>query len=68
MLDGKAMEGALSTQGSVKLFVSFAPYKLVLKNSIAQMEKPALACVQLVYDELVRMVGEKGGQLVVVVV
>ena len=32
--DGKAMEGALSTQGSVKLFVSFAPYKLVLKNSM----------------------------------
>ena len=34
VLDGKAMEGALSTQGSVKLFVSFAPYKLVLKNSM----------------------------------
>ena len=34
VLDGKAMEGALSTQGSVKLFVSFAPYKLVLKNGM----------------------------------
>ena len=34
VLEGKAMEGALSTQGSVKLFVSFAPYKLVLKNSM----------------------------------
>ena len=34
VLEGKAMEGALSTQGSVQLFVSFAPYKLVLKNSM----------------------------------
>jgi len=34
VLEGKAMEGALSTQGSVKLFVSFAPYKLVLKNGM----------------------------------
>ena len=34
VLSGKAVEGALDTQGSVKLFVSFAPYKLVLSNSM----------------------------------
>ena len=34
VLSGKAVEGALDTQGCVKLFVSFAPYKLVLSNSM----------------------------------
>jgi len=34
VLSGKAVEGVLDTQGSVKLFVSFAPYKLVLSNSM----------------------------------
>ena len=34
VVGGKAMEGALNTQGSVKLFASFAPLKLVLSNSM----------------------------------
>ena len=34
VVSGKAMEGALSTQGSVKLFASFAPLKLVLSSNM----------------------------------
>ena len=34
VVSGKAMQGALNTQGSVKLFASFAPLKLVLSNTM----------------------------------
>ena len=34
VVSGKAMEGALNTQGSVKLFASFAPLKLVLSSNV----------------------------------
>ena len=34
VVNGKAMEHALDTQGSVKLFVSFAPLKLILSDNV----------------------------------
>ena len=34
VVSGKAMEGALNTQGSVKLYVSFAPLKPLLSSSV----------------------------------
>jgi hypothetical protein len=40
------------------LFIPEAAFEMLVKSAIARLEEPALQCVELVYDELQRIVGQ----------
>jgi vacuolar protein sorting-associated protein 1 len=49
----------LGTQGSTPaLFVGTAAFEVIVKQQIKRLEEPGLKCCQLVYDELIRILGQ----------
>jgi vacuolar protein sorting-associated protein 1 len=52
-------------QGSTpSIFVGTAAFEVIVKQQIKRLEDPALKCCQLVYDELIRILGELLGKIV----
>jgi dynamin 1-like protein len=47
-----------SSGSSPALFVGTAAFELIVKKQIKRLEDPSLKCVSLVYDELVRILGQ----------
>lgn len=47
-----------SSGSSPALFVGTAAFELITKQQIKRLEEPSLKCVSLVYDELVRILGQ----------
>lgn len=47
-----------SSGPSPALFVGTAAFELIVKQQIRRLEDPSLKCVSLVYDELVRILGQ----------
>lgn len=47
-----------SSGSSPALFVGTAAFELVVKQQIRRLEDPSLKCVSLVYDELIRILGQ----------
>ncbi|KAK2746111.1 vacuolar protein sorting-associated protein 1 [Onygenales sp. PD_40] len=47
-----------SSGSSPALFVGTTAFELIVKQQIKRMEDPSLKCVSLVYDELVRILGQ----------
>lgn len=46
-------------QGSTPaLFVGTAAFEVIVKQQIKRLEEPSLKCCQLVYDELIRILGQ----------
>jgi len=53
-----------SSGSSPALFVGTAAFEVIVKQQIKRLEEPSLKCVALVYDELVRILGQLlGSQL-----
>jgi hypothetical protein len=49
----------LSAQGSTpSLFVGTTAFEVIVKQQIKRLEDPSLKCCQLVYDELIRILGQ----------
>ena len=49
----------VGVQGSSPaLFVGTAAFDVIVKQQIRRLEDPSLKCCQLVYDELIRILGE----------
>jgi vacuolar protein sorting-associated protein 1 len=47
------------SQGSTPaLFVGTAAFEVIVKQQIKRLEEPGLKCCQLVYDELIRILGQ----------
>ena len=40
------------------LFVGTSAFEVIVKQQIKRLEEPALRCTQLVYDELIRILGQ----------
>ena len=52
-------------QGSTPaLFVGTTAFEVIVKQQIKRLEEPALKCCQLVYDELIRILGQLLGKIV----
>ena len=52
-------------QGSTPaLFVGTTAFEVIVKQQIKRLEDPALKCCQLVYDELIRILGQLLGKIV----
>ena len=52
-------------QGSTPaLFVGTMAFEAIVKQQIKRLEEPALKCCQLVYDELIRILGQLLGKVV----
>src|ERR1700753_3802479 len=47
-----------SSGSSPALFVGTAAFEIIVKQQIKRLEEPSLKCVSLVYDELVRILGQ----------
>jgi hypothetical protein len=47
-----------SSGSSPALFVGTAAFEIIVKQQIRRLEEPSLKCVSLVYDELVRILGQ----------
>jgi dynamin 1-like protein len=47
-----------SSGSSPALFVGTAAFEIIVKQQIKRLEDPSLKCVSLVYDELVRILGQ----------
>lgn len=47
-----------SSGSSPALFVGTAAFEIIVKQQIRRLEDPSLKCVSLVYDELVRILGQ----------
>ena len=47
-----------SSGSSPALFVGTTAFELIVKKEIKRLEEPSLKCVSLVYDELVRILGQ----------
>lgn len=46
-------------QGSTpSLFVGTTAFEVIIKQQIKRLEDPSLKCCQLVYDELIRILGQ----------
>lgn len=46
-------------QGSTpSLFVGTTAFEVIIKQQIKRLEEPGLKCCQLVYDELIRILGQ----------
>jgi replication fork clamp-binding protein CrfC len=49
----------VGSQGSTPaLFVGTAAFEVIVKQQIKRLEEPGLKCCQLVYDELIRILGQ----------
>ena len=49
----------MGSQGSTPaLFVGTAAFEVIVKQQIKRLEEPGLKCCQLVYDELIRILGQ----------
>jgi replication fork clamp-binding protein CrfC len=55
LLLGTDAEGQGSTPA---LFVGTAAFEVIVKQQIKRLEEPGLKCCQLVYDELIRILGQ----------
>src|SRR6195952_2872192 len=51
-----------SSGSSPSLFVGTAAFELIVKQQIKRLEEPSLKCVSLVYDELIRILGQLLGK------
>ena len=52
-------------QGSTPaLFVGTTAFEVIVKQQIKRLEDPSLRCCQLVYDELIRILGQLLGKIV----
>jgi len=51
-----------SSGSSPALFVGTAAFELIVKQQIKRLEDPSLKCVSLVYDELIRILGQLLGK------
>jgi replication fork clamp-binding protein CrfC len=40
------------------LFVGTAAFEVIVKQQIKRLEEPSIKCCQLVYDELIRILGQ----------
>ena len=47
-----------SSGSSPALFVGTAAFEIIVKQQIRRLEEPSLKCVSLVYDELIRILGQ----------
>ncbi|KAK4992118.1 vacuolar protein sorting-associated protein 1 [Elasticomyces elasticus] len=47
-----------SSGSSPGLFIGTAAFELIVKQQIRRLEEPSLKCVSLIYDELVRILGQ----------
>ncbi|CAB4384742.1 hypothetical protein RhiirA5_357203 [Rhizophagus irregularis] len=47
-----------SSGSSPALFVATTAFEVIIRNQIKRLEEPSLKCVTLVYDELVRILGQ----------
>ncbi|KAL4756655.1 ATP synthase alpha/beta family, nucleotide-binding domain-containing protein [Aspergillus foveolatus] len=47
-----------SSGSSPALFIGTTAFELIVKQQIARLEDPSLKCISLVYDELVRILGQ----------
>ncbi|KAJ6451898.1 Dynamin central region-domain-containing protein [Mycena sanguinolenta] len=45
------------------LFIGTAAFEVLVKNQVTRLEEPSLKCCQLVYDELLRILGEILGKM-----
>ncbi|KAI0049869.1 hypothetical protein FA95DRAFT_1604029 [Auriscalpium vulgare] len=52
-----------SSGSSPALFVGTAAFEVVVKQQIKRLEEPSLKCCQLVYDELIRILGQLLGKI-----
>ncbi|KAF2269401.1 hypothetical protein CC78DRAFT_508797 [Lojkania enalia] len=51
-----------SSGSSPALFVGTTAFELIVKQQIKRLEEPSLKCVSLVYDELIRILGQLLGK------
>ena len=47
-----------SSGSSPALFVGTTAFELIVKQQIKRLEEPSIKCIQLVYDELIRILGQ----------
>src|ERR1700761_2182489 len=59
----------MGSQGSTPaLFVGTAAFEVIVKQQIKRLEEPGLKCCQLVYDELIRILGQLLQKIVIIIV
>ncbi|KIL68553.1 hypothetical protein M378DRAFT_158362 [Amanita muscaria Koide BX008] len=62
--DGDIRTILYNSSGSTPaLFVGTAAFEVIVKQQIKRLEEPGLKCCQLVYDELIRILGQLLGKL-----
>jgi dynamin 1-like protein len=62
--DGDIRTHLYNSSGSTpNIFVSTAAFDIIVKQQIKRLEDPSLKCCQLVYDELIRIVGQLLGKI-----
>ncbi|KAH7103861.1 P-loop containing nucleoside triphosphate hydrolase protein [Auriculariales sp. MPI-PUGE-AT-0066] len=62
--DGDIRTILYNSSGSTPaLFVGTAAFEVIVKQQIKRLEEPSLKCVQLVYDELIRILGQLLGRM-----
>jgi replication fork clamp-binding protein CrfC len=58
-LRAKWVDVCVGTQGaSPSLFVSGQSFEVLVRLQIKRLEEPALQCVQMIYDELLRILAQ----------
>jgi len=63
--DGDIRTILYNSSGSTpSLFVGTAAFEVIVKQQIKRLEEPSLKCCQLVYDELIRILGQLLGKVV----
>lgn len=62
--DGDIRTILYNSSGSTPaLFVGTAAFEVIVKQQIKRLEEPGLKCCQLVYDELIRIIGQLLGKI-----
>ncbi|KAJ7273049.1 Dynamin central region-domain-containing protein [Mycena rebaudengoi] len=62
--DGDIRTILYNSSGSTPaLFVGTAAFEVIVKQQILRLEEPSLKCCQLVYDELIRILGQLLGKI-----
>ncbi|GLB35435.1 putative TRAFAC class dynamin-like GTPase superfamily, dynamin Fzo YdjA family protein [Lyophyllum shimeji] len=62
--DGDIRTMLYNSSGSTpSLFVGTAAFEVIVKQQIKRLEEPSLKCCQLVYDELIRILGQLLGKI-----
>jgi replication fork clamp-binding protein CrfC len=57
-------DNALFQGSTPALFVGTTAFEVIVKQQIKRLEEPSLRCCQLVYDELIRILGQLLGKIV----